>query len=73
MDKKDLSKMTKNKLIMSAKEQMIEWDVLKPAIEQLQHYALKSDQKKIRDLLLLIVPEFNPQSEIKDLLYEKNK
>jgi FlaA1/EpsC-like NDP-sugar epimerase len=68
----DVSK-TQNKLIMSAKEQMIEWKILKPAIDQLQHYAIQSDQKKIRDLLLEILPEFNPQNEIKDFLYDKNK
>jgi len=66
----DVSK-TQNKLIMSAKEQMIEWDILKPAIDLLQNYAIQSDQEKIRNLLLEILPEFNPQSEIKDYLYEK--
>jgi FlaA1/EpsC-like NDP-sugar epimerase len=64
-------KATDNKLIMSAQENMIEWEVLKPALDQLQHSALNLDQRKIRDLLIELVPEFKPQSKIRDLLYDK--
>ncbi|MDB9976200.1 polysaccharide biosynthesis protein, partial [Candidatus Thioglobus sp.] len=62
---------TQNSLIMSAKEKMIDWDVLKPILNRLQESALSSDQAKIRSLLIEIVPEFKPQSKIRDLLYDE--
>ena len=64
---------TDNKLIMSAKEKMIEWEILEPILNSLRDSALKSDQRMIRDLLIKIVPEFKPQSEIKDLLYSRDQ
>ena len=62
---------TQNSLIMSAKEKMIDWDVLKPILNRLQESALSSDQSNIRSLLIEIVPEFKPQSKIRDLLYDE--
>ena len=62
---------TQNSLIMSAEEKMIDWDVLKPILNRLQESALSSDQAKIRSLLIEIVPEFKPQSKIRDLLYDE--
>jgi len=60
---------TENELIMSANENMIDWEILQPILEKLKDYALKSEHQKIRELLLQVLPEFKPQSEIKDLLY----
>ena len=62
---------TQNSLIMSAKEKMIDWDVLRPILNRLQESALSSDQSNIRSLLIEIVPEFKPQSKIRDLLYDE--
>jgi FlaA1/EpsC-like NDP-sugar epimerase len=62
---------TQNSLIMSAEEKMIDWDVLKPILNRLQESALSSDQSNIRSLLIEIVPEFKPQSKIRDLLYDE--
>ena len=62
---------TQNSLIMSAKEKMIDWEKLKPLLEKLQDSALSSDQIHIRNLLIEIVPEFEPQSKIRDLLYDE--
>jgi FlaA1/EpsC-like NDP-sugar epimerase len=62
---------TQNNLIMSAKEKMIDWERLKPLLEKLQDSALSSDQTHIRNLLIEIVPEFEPQSKIRDLLYDE--
>lgn len=63
---------TKNKLIMRATEKMIEWENLYPNIIKLEKAALNLDQKKVRELLKKIVPEFIPQSKIKDLIDEEN-
>ena len=62
---------TDNKLIMTAKEIMLDWNEIAPILSQLEKAALNSNQKKIRSLLIELVPEFKPQSEIKDLLYDK--
>jgi FlaA1/EpsC-like NDP-sugar epimerase len=62
---------TDNKLIMRAKEVMIDWEILYPLLDQLNDSAINLDQAKIRDLLIEIVPEFKPQSKIIDLLYEQ--
>jgi FlaA1/EpsC-like NDP-sugar epimerase len=62
---------TENPLILRAKEEMIEWDLLKPMLEELIELSNKNDQLKIRELLLKIVPEFKPQSKLVDLLYKK--
>jgi FlaA1/EpsC-like NDP-sugar epimerase len=67
----DNIKETDNKLIMSAQEEMIDWDILQPILSRLEDAALNSDQASVRDLLVNIVPEFKPQSEIVDLLYDK--
>jgi FlaA1/EpsC-like NDP-sugar epimerase len=53
---------TDNTLIMRAEEKMLDWSVLKPIIEELHQSALEFDNNKIRELLIKIVPEFNPQS-----------
>ncbi|MDC3391954.1 polysaccharide biosynthesis protein, partial [Candidatus Thioglobus sp.] len=62
---------TENPLIMSAREKMIEWTILKPMLEELIEHANKSDQQKIREMLIKIVPEYSPQSPIVDLLFKK--
>ena len=62
---------TENPLIMSAQEKMIEWTILKPMLEELIEHANKSDQQKIREMLIKIVPEYSPQSPIVDLLFKK--
>ena len=51
--------------------EMIDWDILKPLLEQLKDYALASSQEEIRDLLIKIVPDFNPQSKVIDLMHDK--
>jgi FlaA1/EpsC-like NDP-sugar epimerase len=62
---------TENPLIMRAKEEMIEWDLLKPMLEELIDLSNRNDQFKIRELLMKIVPEFKPQSQLVDFLYKK--
>ena len=62
---------TENDLIMRAKEDMIEDKVLSLMLSKLQEAILEENYLKIRKMLIKIVPEFTPQSSIKDLLYEK--
>ena len=53
---------TENARIMRAKEKMIEWEVLKPLLDQLNTASENDDLRKIRELLIEIVPEFKPQA-----------
>jgi FlaA1/EpsC-like NDP-sugar epimerase len=61
---------TDNPLIMRAQEDMLVWDELKPILDDLQIAIADCDQKKLRELLIQIVPGFKPQCEISDLLYK---
>jgi FlaA1/EpsC-like NDP-sugar epimerase len=60
---------TNNRLIMRAQESFIEMNALKPMLLDLQDACMISDQEKVRELLIQIVPEFKPQSPIMDLTY----
>lgn len=51
---------TENSLIMRAEEKMIEWDILEPILTELETAALNNDNRKVRDLLIELVPEFKP-------------
>jgi FlaA1/EpsC-like NDP-sugar epimerase len=61
---------TEHNLIMKAEESMIEWALLGPILLQLQEACFNSNHSQIRELLIQIVPEFKPQSEIVDFLYD---
>ena len=67
----DNSFKTENKLIMRANEDMLSWSELEPLIAKLEEAIKQSDQLSIRESLKKIVPEFQPQSEIIDYLFEK--
>jgi FlaA1/EpsC-like NDP-sugar epimerase len=62
---------TENKLIMRAQEKMIDWDNLKPMLNELEEASINDEHEKIRKLLKQIVPQFKPQSNIVDLIYNK--
>ena len=62
---------TENKLIMRANEKMIDWDNLKPMLNELEEASINAEHEKIRKLLKRIVPQFKPQSNIVDLIYNK--
>ena len=62
---------TDNPLIMSAKEDMLSWGKLKPILDNLKEEVENCNNKKIRKLLIQLVPTFKPQSEISDILYKK--
>jgi len=51
---------TENKLIMRAHETMIDWDDLKPMLNELEEASINAEHKKIRKLLKQIVPQFKP-------------
>ena len=54
---------------MRAQEDMLAWDDLEPILNSLQTAITNCDQKKLRKLLIQIVPGFKPQCEITDVLY----
>jgi FlaA1/EpsC-like NDP-sugar epimerase len=54
--------LTDNKMIMRANEEMIDWDNLKPMLNELKDASINAEQEKIRELLIQIVPVFNPNS-----------
>lgn len=62
---------TDNPLIMRAQEEMLAWDELEPILNDLQIAITNCDQKKLRELLIQIVPGFKPQCEITDVLYNE--
>ena len=60
-------KKTKNQLIMRIEEPMIEWSDLEPLLKQLEEACLSNkNPKDIRQMLITLVPEFKPQSQIID-------
>jgi len=62
---------TENPLIMRAREDMLSWDELMPILENLKMEVESGNNKKIRKLLIQLVPTFKPQSEIVDVLHKK--
>ncbi len=61
---------TDNPLIMRAQEEMLAWDELKPVLDELSGAIDSCDHERLRKLLIQIVPDFKPQCEISDILYE---
>jgi FlaA1/EpsC-like NDP-sugar epimerase len=64
---------TDNPLIMRAEEDLPDWSTLKLVLDQLQEATKKLDQHKVRELLIKIVPDFKPQCDVSDLLYNLEK
>ena len=62
---------TDNPLIMRAEEDKLSWDELKPILDSLKNEIQDCNQEKIRKLLIQLVPYFEPQCEIVDILYKK--
>ena len=62
---------TDNPLIMRAQEEMLAWDELEPILNNLKIAITDCNQKKLRELLIQIVPGFKPQCEITDVLYKE--
>ncbi len=62
---------TDNPLIMRAEEEMLAWDELKPILDSLGEAIVDCDHEKLRGLLIRAVPDFKPQCEIMDVLYNE--
>ena len=62
---------TDNPLIMRAQEEMLTWEELKPIFDELSQAVKDCDQELLRALLKKIVPGFQPQCDIEDILYQK--
>jgi FlaA1/EpsC-like NDP-sugar epimerase len=63
---------TNHALIMRAKEDMLTWKELELFLDDLNEAVKKYDHELVRSILIKIVPGFNPQCEISDLLYKNN-
>ena len=57
-------------MIMSAKEQMLSWNDLYSDLKDLRYANDNFDIKKVRRLLIQIVPNFKPQSDIVDIIHD---
>jgi len=66
------SSKTSHPKIMCANEDFLKWEVLQEIADKLKKAIDSNDQKKLRSLLIKAIPEFKPQSEIRDILYEDN-
>ena len=62
---------TNHDLIFRAEEHMINWNKLKVDLVDLHEACDSFQQKRVRELLIKIVPEFDPESPILDVLFEK--
>jgi FlaA1/EpsC-like NDP-sugar epimerase len=62
---------TKHPLIMRAEESFLPWDELKEIINSLRLAVDECDQKEIRKSLIRAVPDFSPQCDIVDPLFDK--
>jgi FlaA1/EpsC-like NDP-sugar epimerase len=59
---------TENSMIMRAKEHMSNWRELNSNLSDLKNANENFNSKEVRELLIKIVPAFNPQSNIVDIL-----
>lgn len=60
---------TEHSLIMRTIEETIDWDELKNILNDLKQASFEANHDKIREILIKMVPEFQPQSKIVDNLY----
>ena len=59
---------TDNSMIMRAREHMSSWGSLNSNLKDLKYANEKFHSQEVRELLIKIVPAFNPQSDIVDIL-----
>jgi len=64
---------TENSKIMMAQENMLPWKKLKIILDKLVYAIDECDQEDVRKLLIQAVPEFQPQSDIVDILFKNSK
>jgi len=64
---------TDNPLIMRAEEAIPDWATLKLILDQLQEATKNLDQQEVRKLLIEAVPDFKPQCDVSDLLFDKEQ
>ena len=63
--------LSEHPMILRAKESFISWEKINHYLKDLNTYLQKNDYDKLRKKLIKILPEYNPQCEITDLLYRK--
>ncbi|WP_246260749.1 polysaccharide biosynthesis protein [Candidatus Ruthia endofausta] len=60
---------TNHSMIMKAQDNMLSWDELKLVLASMELAITNYDQDKLRSLLIQLVPDFKPQCDISDLLF----
>jgi len=62
---------TEHALIMRAEEEMLKWKEIEPILIELSQSVKDCNQGSLRSTLVKIVPGFQPQCGIEDILYQK--
>jgi FlaA1/EpsC-like NDP-sugar epimerase len=63
--------LTQHPRIMKANEKFLSWSELQPMISTLQIASVNGDVMMIRSMLQLIVPEYRPDKEVVDWVYQE--
>ncbi|WP_432472055.1 polysaccharide biosynthesis protein [Amphritea sp. HPY] len=64
---------TDHPMVMRAEEVMLLWCELEPTLQQMSAALDRYDYERVRSLLLNTVNGYNPQHEIRDLIYSQEK
>jgi len=62
---------TRHALIMRAEEEMLKWKEIEVILIELNQSVKDCNQESLRSILVKIVPGFQPQCDIEDILYQK--
>ncbi|WP_315981179.1 hypothetical protein [Aliamphritea spongicola] len=64
---------TEHEMIMRASEVMLSWDELETVLADMSCALDEFDYDRVRTVLLNVVNGYNPQHEIRDLIYSKQQ
>jgi len=64
---------TNHPLIMRAQESALDWTELQPLLQQLEQACDNFHYEKARELLLTLVPEYQPQCGIEDFIWQRKQ
>ncbi|CAI8753638.1 Polysacc_synt_2 domain-containing protein [Pseudomonas soli] len=64
---------TQHPMIMSAEEDLMQWDSLKERLQQLQVALTEDDYVRVRQLLRGVVSGYSPDGEIVDWIYQQRR
>lgn len=61
---------TSHPLIMRAQESALNWETLQPLLQELEQACVSLNHEHVRQLLLKLVPEYQPQCGIEDFIWQ---